>query len=113
MMDAAIPLWAGIPACVLLVLGGLLALTGSAGLLRFRSFYARIHAPTLGNTLGCACVLLSSILVFSAWSARPVFHEVIITLLLVVSSPVTAMLLMRAATYRHRLTRADADQDAR
>jgi multicomponent K+:H+ antiporter subunit G len=42
-----------------------------------------------------------------------VFHEVIITLLLVVSSPVTAMLLMRAATYRNRLTKADADLDAR
>jgi multicomponent K+:H+ antiporter subunit G len=42
-----------------------------------------------------------------------VFHEVIITLLLVVSSPVTAMLLMRAATYRKRLTKADADLDAR
>ncbi|MGE8675717.1 MAG: cation:proton antiporter, partial [Achromobacter kerstersii] len=40
-------------------------------------------------------------------------HEVIITLLLVVSSPVTAMLLMRAATYRKRLTKADADLDAR
>ena len=79
MIESQIPLWAGIPASILLVLGGLLALTGSAGLLRFRS-YARIHAPTLGNTLGCGCVLASSMLVFSALSSRPVFHEVIITL---------------------------------
>ena len=64
MIESQIPLWAGIPASILLVLGGLLALTGSAGLLRFRSFYARIHAPTLGNTLGCGCVLASSMLVF-------------------------------------------------
>ena len=113
MMDVDIPLWVGIPACILLVLGGLLAVTGSAGLLRFRTFQSRIHAPTLGNTMGCACVLASSILVFSALSARPVFHEVIITLLLIVSSPVTAMLLMRAATYRNRLTKAEADKDAR
>lgn len=113
MISADIPLWASIPASILLVLGGLLAVTGSAGLLRFRTFQARIHAPTLGNTLGCGCVLASSILVFSALSARPVFHEVIITLLLVVSSPVTAMLLMRAATYRNRLTKAEADKDAR
>ena len=113
MIESQIPLWAGIPASILLVLGGLLALTGSAGLLRFRSFYARIHAPTLGNTLGCGCVLASSMLVFSALSSRPVFHEVIITLLLIVSSPVTAMLLMRAATYRGSLKREDADRDAR
>ncbi|PJI51986.1 hypothetical protein CTI14_50345, partial [Methylobacterium radiotolerans] len=33
---------------------------------RFRTFQSRIHAPTLGNTMGCACVLASSILVFSA-----------------------------------------------
>ena len=110
MIESQIPLWAGIPASILLVLGGLLALTGSAGLLRFRSFYARIHAPTLGNTLGCGCVLASSMLVFSALSSRPVFHEVIITLLLIVSSPVTAMLLMRAATYRGSLKREDADR---
>lgn len=63
--------------------------------------------------MGCGCVLAASILVFSVLSARPVFHEVIITLLLVVSSPVTAMLLMRAAVYRNRLTKADADLDAR
>ena len=113
MIETPIPLWAGIPASILLVLGGLLALTGSAGLLRFHSFYARIHAPTLGNTLGCGSVLAASILVFSSMAGRPVFHEVIITLLLVVSSPVTAMLLMRAATYRNRLTKADADLDAR
>ena len=101
-MIETLPLWASIPASILLVLGGLLALTGSAGLLRFRTFYARIHAPTLGNTMGCGCVLAASILVFSALSSRPVFHEVIITLLLIVSSPVTAMLLMRAAVYRTR-----------
>ena len=75
-MIDTLPLWASIPASVLLVLGGLLALTGSAGLLRFRTFYARIHAPTLGNTMGCGCVLAASILVFSALSSRPVFHEV-------------------------------------
>ena len=112
-MIETLPLWASIPASILLVLGGLLARTGSAGLLGVRTFYARIHAPTLGNTMGCGCVLAASILVFSALSSRPVFHEVIITLLLIVSSPVTAMLLMRAGVYRNRLTKADADLDAR
>ena len=47
MIESQIPLWAGIPASILLVLGGLLALTGSAGLLRFRSLlcpHPRAHA---------------------------------------------------------------------
>jgi len=105
MIDTPIPLWAGIPASILLVMGGLLALTGSAGLLRFRTFQARIHAPTLGNTMGACSVLTASILVFSSLSMRPVVHEFVIGMLLVLTSPVTGMLLMRAAVYRAR--RAD------
>jgi len=107
-MSADIPLWAGIPAAILLVAGGLLALVGSLGLLRFDNFFCRIHAPTLGNTMGAACVLAASILVFTATQHRPVVHEILITLLLFVSSPVTAMLLMRAAVYRGRRKRGEA-----
>ncbi|MBO9357487.1 cation:proton antiporter [Bordetella petrii] len=106
-MNIDIPLWAGIPASILLVAGGLLALIGSAGLLRFDNFFCRIHAPTLGNTMGAGCVLLASILVFTAVQQRLVVHEILITLLLFVSSPVTAMLLMRAAIYRGRRKRGE------
>ncbi|WP_459614472.1 monovalent cation/H(+) antiporter subunit G [Bordetella sp. 2513F-2] len=102
MMPNEVPLWAGIPAAILLVLAGVLSLTGAVGLLRFGHFYARIHAPTLGNTLGALCVLAASILVFSSTTQRVVFHEIVIALLLVLTSPVTAMLLMRAAVYRNR-----------
>ncbi len=97
-----IPLWAALPASVLLILSGVLALTGSVGLVRFRTFVMRIHAPTLGSTLGAMCMLLASALVFSAQSGRFVFHEIVIVLLLLLTSPVTAMLLMRAAVYRTR-----------
>jgi hypothetical protein len=38
---------------------------GSIGLLRLRSFYERVHAPTLGTTLGIGCILLASMLFFS------------------------------------------------
>ncbi|WP_144635506.1 monovalent cation/H(+) antiporter subunit G [Bordetella genomosp. 13] len=106
-----IPLWASIPASVLLVLSGLLALTGSSGLVRFRTFVTRIHAPTLGSTLGAMCMLLASALVFSAQSGRFVFHEIVIALLLLLTSPVTAMLLMRASVYRTR-RREDIEAEA-
>lgn len=97
-----VPLWAALPAALLLVCGGLLALVGSLGLLRLDTFYARIHAPTMGNTLGAGCVLFASMLVSSALAQRPVIHEVLITVFIVVTSPVTAMLLMRAARFRIR-----------
>lgn len=100
-MNAAdVPLWAALPAALLLVCGGLLTLVGSLGLLRLDSFYARIHAPTMGNTLGAGCVLIASMLVSSALAQRPVIHELLITVLILITSPVTAMLLMRAAMSR-------------
>ncbi|ARP95426.1 monovalent cation/H(+) antiporter subunit G [Bordetella genomosp. 13] len=103
-----IPMWAAVPAAILLVLSGVLALTGSIGLLRFRTFYMRIHAPTLGSTLGLGCMLGASVLVFSAQAGRPIFHEIAIALLLMLTSPITAMLLMRAAAYRARRRQAGA-----
>jgi multicomponent K+:H+ antiporter subunit G len=102
MMETHLPLWAGIPATVLLVVGGVLAFTGSWGLLRLKDFYSRIHAPTLGSTLGSSCVLGASMLVFSAIEGRPVIHEVVITLFLVLTLPVGAMLLVQAASYRDK-----------
>lgn len=101
-MNVDIPLWASIPASILLVVGGIVALIGSVGLLRFRDFESRIHAPTLGNTLGATSILVASILVFSSIDHRFVFHEILITFLLFITSPVTAMLLMRAAVYRRK-----------
>lgn len=95
-----LPLWATVPATVLLILGGVLTLTGSIGLLRLPHFYARIHAPSMGTTLGTGCVLFASMIVSSALLQRPVIHELLITLFVVITAPVTAMLLMRAAVYR-------------
>lgn len=73
-----LPLWASVPATILLIAGGLLALTGSLGLLRLRSFYARMHGPSMGNTLGAGCVLVASMLLSSALAQRPVVHEILI-----------------------------------
>src|SRR3546814_66432 len=70
------------------------------------SFYSRIHAPTLGNTLGVFGVLLASILVSSTLEGRYVVHQILITVFLVITSPVTAMLLMRAAIKRQKSSAA-------
>ena len=85
----------------LLVLGGaLLAFVGSLGLLRLRTFYERVHPPTMGTTLGTALVLAGSIVYFSALESRPVIHEILIGMLMIVNTPVTYMLLVRAALHR-------------
>jgi multicomponent K+:H+ antiporter subunit G len=95
-----LPAWAAVPAAILLVAAGLLAAIGALGLARLPDFFMRMHPPTMGSTLGAGCVLLASILVSSAVEGRPVLHALLITLFLVLTSPVTAMLLARAAVYR-------------
>lgn len=100
MNGMTLPLWAALPAALLLIVGGLLVVIGSLGLLRLPDFYARMHPPTMGTTLGTGCILAASMLVSSAILHRPVLHELLITLFTVLSTPVTAMLLMRAAVVR-------------
>jgi multicomponent K+:H+ antiporter subunit G len=87
---------------VLVVLGAALALIGSVGLLRLNSFYERIHPPTMGTTLGLGLMLIASMLLFSALESRTVLHEVVIAAFMVVTTPVTFMLLVRAARHRDR-----------
>ncbi len=102
MTAAELPLWAALPVSLLLVAGSLLALTGSAGLLRLPDFHARLHAPTLGNTLGLGCVLVASLLAAGAHGQRLVLQEILITVLMVMTSPVSTILLMQASLYRKR-----------
>lgn len=99
-MMSDLPMWATLPASLLMIIGGLLTLVGSLGLLRLPGFFARMHGPSMGNTLGAGCVLIASMLVSSAFAQRVLVHEIIITIFILMTSPITAMLLMRAAVYR-------------
>lgn len=103
-----LPLWAAILVALLLLTGAGLALTGSLGLLRLPSFYQRVHAPTLGATLGAGCILIASMIGFTVLQSRPVVHEVLIALFMTVTTPVTLMLLARAALYRDRVEGREA-----
>ncbi|MCG2839712.1 monovalent cation/H(+) antiporter subunit G [Sandaracinobacter sp. RS1-74] len=103
-----LPLWAAILTALLLLTGASITAIGSIGLLRLKSFYQRVHAPTLGSTLGAGGILVASILCFSVLEGRAVIHEVLIALFLTLTTPVTLMLLARAALYRDR-TEGDED----
>jgi multicomponent K+:H+ antiporter subunit G len=97
-----LPAWAALPTGLLLLVGAGLALTGSLGLLRFGSFYERMHAPTLGTTLGIGCILAASTLFSTVLQARLVLHGILIAVFIALTTPVTLMLLARAALYRDR-----------
>jgi len=99
---AELPLWAALLTAALVVGGAGLTLIGSIGLLRLGTFYERVHAPTLGTTFGTGGVLLASMLYFSVTQSRPILHEILIAVFVTMTTPVTLMLLARAALYRDR-----------
>lgn len=84
----------------LLIGGSAITLIGSLGLLRFRSFYERVHAPTLGTTLGTTCIAIASMVYFSALGTRPVLHELLIIVLVIITTPISLMVLVNAAVLR-------------
>jgi len=92
-----------LPVALLLLAGAGLTLTGSIGLLRLRSFYERVHAPTLGTSYGMGCILIASMIFFSVLQTRLVIHEIVIGIFTVLTTPVTLMLVARAALHRDRL----------
>lgn len=96
----SLPAWAALPVSLLLILGGAIILIGALGLMRLPSFYQRIHGPAITVTLGAGCILLASMLYFSVLQSRVVIHEIIISLFVLLTAPVVAMLIMRAAVYR-------------
>ncbi len=97
-----LPLWATILTALLVLSGAIITAIGSFGLIRLKSFYQRVHAPTLGTTLGAGCILIASMVCFSVLQSRPVIHEILIALFVTLTTPVTLMLLGRAALYRDR-----------
>ena len=103
----SLPLWAAIPAAILVLLGAGLALIGSFGLIRLGNFYDRLHAPTLGTSWGTAGIMLASMVVFSVSGHRLVVHELVIGVFVMLTTPVTLMLLGRATLYRDRTEEAE------
>ena len=107
-----LPLWVSLPAAALIIFAGLLAAVGSFGLVRLGDFFARMHPPTMGTTLGAGCLLVASMLVSTSVRGMPVIHELLITLFIVLTAPVNAMLLIRAARYRSARKAALSDGEA-
>lgn len=107
-----LPLWAAIPVAVLLVAGALLTAIGGLGLVRFRSFYERVHAPTLGTSYGVGCIAVASMICFTVLQSRLVIHELLIGVFLVMTTPVALMLVARAALHRDRQEGVDPSAPA-
>ena len=104
---ATIPVWLAAVAAAFFVIGSLLTLLGTIGLATFRSFYQRIHAPTLGSSWGTGGMVMGSMIIFTAASGRPVLHDLLIGVFVTVTTPITLMMLGRSALYRDRSEGSD------
>lgn len=101
-MNGETPLWAAITIVAFLIFGCGLTLIGCIGMTTFKSFYDRLHMPTLGSSWGIGSILIASMLYTAFVDGHVVMHELLITIFLVVTTPVVLMLLSRAAMHRER-----------
>lgn len=102
-----LPLAAALAVAFFLLLGAGLALIGAIGFLRLPTFYERLHAPALGTSWGIGGIMLASMIYFTVASSRPVIHEILIGIFVTVTTPITFMLLSRAALHRDRTARTE------
>lgn len=94
---------------VLLVAGGVFGIVGSYGLIKLPHPMMRLHAPTKATTLGVGSILIASMTYFLAFGSAPSVHELMITLFLFLTAPITAHFIAKAFIHRH----VDADELAR
>ncbi len=92
-----LPFWLDLLLAALVLIGTAFALIGSWGLAKLSDFLKRLHGPTKATTLGVGCVLIASALWFSVARGAPSLHELLISLFLFLTAPVSAHLLIKAA----------------
>lgn len=85
---------------LLLVASGIFGIVGSYGLVKLPDPMTRLHAPTKATTLGVGGVLIASMLYFAVFAGHISFHELMITLFLLLTAPITAHFIAKAQIHR-------------
>jgi len=84
---------------LLIIVGAAFTLIGSFGLFKLPDFFMRLHGPTKATTLGVGAILIASALYFSFEKETLSLHEILITLFLFITAPVSAHLMAKAAIH--------------
>lgn len=86
---------------VFLLTGGAFILVGSIGLMRLPDFFMRLHAPTKATTLGMGGLLIASMILFTLREPGHIsVHELLITLFLFITAPVSAHMMAKTALHQ-------------
>ena len=94
------PLWLSIVIVFFLLLCSGLTLIGAIGLNRAKIFYERLHMPTLGTSWGVSGIIIASIIYSTVSGHKLISHSILLAIFIIVTTPVTLMLLSRAAMQR-------------
>lgn len=81
----------------LLAIGSFFTLVGAFSLIRLSEFFKRLHGPTKASTLGVGCMLVASVGYHALTGSDPQPRELLITVFLLVTAPISAHLLAKAA----------------
>jgi len=81
----------------LLAIGCFFVLVGSFGLVKLSDFFRRLHGPTKATTLGVGCILVASIGHHATLGDGLGLREVLITIFLFLTAPISAHLMAKAA----------------
>jgi multicomponent K+:H+ antiporter subunit G len=84
-----------------LVISGIFGFVGSFGLVRLKHSLQRLHAPTKATTLGVGGMLIASMIWFYVEKGQFSFHELLITLFLFLTAPVSAHFIAKVYMVRH------------
>ncbi|MGE8497713.1 MAG: Na+/H+ antiporter subunit G [Pseudomonas sp.] len=91
------PLWIELLVSLFLIIGSAFALIGAIGLYRLPDFFTRLHGPTKATTMGVGGILVASMIFFAGQDGSLSLHELLITLFLFITAPVSAHMLAKAA----------------
>ncbi len=81
----------------LLLFGTFFIVIGAFGLVKLQDFFRRLHAPTKASTLGVGCILAVSVGYQLLLGEDPQPRELLITVFLFITAPVSAHLMAKAA----------------
>lgn len=102
MNEITLPLWAEVAIAILVIGGALIALLGSLGLMRLKSYFERVHAPSIVATLGCWLIMWAAVIFYSVSDHGFAAQPLLIAVFIAVTVPITTIFLMRAALFRAR-----------
>ncbi len=94
---------ADIAISAMIVIGATFALIGSWGMVRLPTLMERLHGPTKATTLGLGGMLVGSILYFHLVEGKWALHELLISLFLFITAPISANMIAKVHLHQLRV----------